>query len=334
MIVQDIKQRISKIKIFVSNKVTELINKLVIYNFPADYSDLNELQQPQGSFFLGTCQRTLVVDSTENMESREFLLKHREFTLLQEEGYEFLLQVICGLKSKLLGENEIVGQFKDGFEKYLDQEIRKPSVTQVLQKLFKDAKSIRTEYLNDIGQYSYAGVTKKLIKNRGNENRVLITGSGQLTEDLLKVLHRKFDLHILARNKKKVAKLKETYDFKIIKWEDFNESINFGSIVNTIGSNEPLFDQSFFKTFLLLNGQRSLFIDLGSPSCIDTPYDVGNGVIRLEDIFQMSEKLNAQKMDKIDLARDGIKKTSLRRWRIFTDKNLFHQEEINERASN
>jgi glutamyl-tRNA reductase len=311
-----------------------LINKLVIYNFPADYTDRTELNHPHGSFFLGTCQRTLVVDSTDTKESREFLVRYREFTLLQEEGYEFLLQVICGLKSKLLGENEIVGQFKDGFEKFLDQDVRNPSVTQVLQKLFKDAKSIRTEYLNDIGQYSYAGVTKKLIKNRGNENRVLITGSGQLTEDLLKVLHRKFDLHILARNKEKVISLKENYDFKVIHWEDFNESINFGSIVNTIGSNEVLFDESFFKTFLLLNGQRSLFIDLSSPSCISTPYEVGNGVIRLEDIFQMSENLNAQKMDKIDLARDGIKKTSLRRWRIFTDKNLFHQEEIHERAIN
>ena len=77
----------------------------------------------------------------------------------------------------------------------------------------------------------------------------LITGSGQLTEDLLKVLHRKFDLHLLARNKEKVSKLKEIYDFKVIDWEEFNESINFGSIVNTIGSNEVLFDQSFFKTF-------------------------------------------------------------------------------------
>jgi len=311
-----------------------LINKLVIYNFPADFSELAALGHPDGSFFLGTCQRTLVVDTTESIDSIEFYKSHKEFTLIQEKGYEFLLQVICGLKSKLLGENEIVGQFKEGFEKYLDQEVRNPNVTQVLQKLFKDAKGIRTEYLNDIGQYSYAGVTKKLIKNRGNENRILITGSGQLTEDLLKVLHRKFDLHILARNKEKVLKLKESYDFKIVDWNNFNESINFGSIVNTIGSDEVLFDESFFKTFLLLNGQKSLFIDLGSPSSIKTPYDVGNGVIRLEDIFQMSEKLNAQKMDKIEMARDGIKKASLRRWRIFTDKNLFNQEEINEQHSN
>ena len=146
-----------------------MINKLVIYNFPADYSDLNDLGHPKGSFFLGTCQRTLVVDSTENNESREFLLKHREFTLLQEEGYEFLLQVICGLKSKLLGENEIVGQFKDGFEKYLDQstslvtpnEAVARRVQSVIGTLDSQAGSVSSIYVYSTSEK--LGSLKKLI---------------------------------------------------------------------------------------------------------------------------------------------------------------------------
>ena len=93
-------------------------------------------------------------------------------------------------------------------------------------------------------------------------------------------------------------------------------------------NKEILFDELFFKSFLLLNGQKSLFIDLGSPSCISTPYDVANGVIRLSDIFEMSEKLNAQKLDKVDLAINGIKTLSNRRWKIFTDKNLFQSNDI------
>jgi glutamyl-tRNA reductase len=304
------------------------MNKLVIYNFPADFDQISPKNTPEGSFFLSTCQRTLVVDAPVSHQSSLFYTRFKEYTIFQDKGYQFLLEVICGLKSKLLGENEIVSQFKEGFEKYLDDETRNPLVTRVLQKLFKDAKTIRTEYLKDIGQYSYAGVTKKLITNRGNENKILLTGSGQLAEDLLKVLHRKFDLHLLARNTEKVKSLKEKYDFKIMPWEDFNEGINFGSIVNTVGNNqEVLFDEAFFKSFLLLNGQKSLFIDLGSPSCISTPYDVANGVIRLSDIFEMSEKLNAQKLDKVDLAICGIKTLSSRRWKIFTDKNLFQQNE-------
>ena len=311
------------------------MNKLVIYNFPADFEQISPENSPEGSFFLSTCQRTLVVDAPSGHQSSLFYTRFKKYTLSQGEGYQFLLEVICGLKSKLLGESEIVSQFKDGFERYLDNEHRNGLVTRVLQKLFKDAKTIRTEYLKDIGQYSYAGVTKKLIKNRGNENKILLTGSGQLAEDLLKVLHRKFDLHLLARNTQKVKKLKEKYDFKVVPWEEFNEGINFGSIVNTIGkSEEVLFDEAFFKSFLLLNGQKSLFIDLGSPSCISTPYDVANGVIRLTDIFEMSEKLNAQKLDKVDLAINGIKTLSTRRWKIFTDKNLFQANDIrNERIT-
>ena len=60
------------------------------------------------------------------------------------------MEVICGLKSRLLGETEIVSQFKDAFDKFLNQEIRDPIVTLTLQKLFKDAKEIRHHHLSDV----------------------------------------------------------------------------------------------------------------------------------------------------------------------------------------
>ena len=136
----------------------------------------------------------------------------------------------------------------------------------------------------------------------------------------------------MARNTEKVSDLKNSYDFKIIDWENFNETINFGSIVNTIGTNEILFNQDYFKSFLLLNGQKSLFIDLGSPSSISTPYDVANGVIRLDDIFQMSQSLNTKKMDKINNAKKEIILAAQRRWNIFVDQSLFPADELNEQT--
>ena len=308
------------------------MNKFVVYNFPADFDMVNKNNCPVGSFYLGTCQRTLIADVLDGKESLEFYLRHLPYALNQKDAYQFLLEVVCGIKSKLVGESEIVGQFKEGFEKYLESSARKSTITQIIQKLFKDGKSVRSKFLADIGQYSYAGVTKKLIKNRGNENKILIVGSGQLAEDLLKVLHRKYDLHLMARNTEKVSALKNLYDFKITSWENFNETINFGSIVNTIGTNEILFNQDYFKNFLLLNGQKSLFIDLGSPSSISTPYDVANGVIRLDDIFQMSQSLNTKKMDKINNAKKEIILAAQRRWNIFVDQSLFPADELNEQT--
>ena len=292
---------------------------LSVYNLPVDIIENEDQIRAQGHFILKTCQRTLVVTS----KTPEICLSLRSQmnSIIQgPEGYQFLMEVICGLKSRLLGETEIVSQFKEAFEKFLSQDVRDPIVTLTLQKLFKDAKEIRHNHLSDVGQYSYAGMTKKLITNRDHGPLILIVGSGQLAKDLLKVMSRKFNVHLLARNEEKVTELRESFEFKHLNWENFKEASQYQVIVNTVGSDETLFGQNFFKTWLLLHGHRGLFIDLGSPSCIDTNYDLTNGVIRLDDIFQMSDQLNEEKKEKIQEAQGGISELVIARWALLKKK--------------
>jgi len=125
---------------------------------------------------------------------------------------------------------------------------------------------------------------------------------------------------LLARNEDKVAELQKDFKFKTISWENFKEATQYQIVVNTVGSEETLFGPQFFRTWLLLHGHRGLFIDLGSPSCIDTSYDVTNGVIRLDDIFQMSDQLNEEKKEKIEEAQDGISKLVENRWMLLKKK--------------
>ena len=40
-------------------------------------------------------------------ESLEFYLKNLPYALNQKDAYQFLLEVVCGIKSKLVGESEI-----------------------------------------------------------------------------------------------------------------------------------------------------------------------------------------------------------------------------------
>ena len=101
------------------------MNKFVVYNFPADFDMVNKKNCPVGSFYLGTCQRTLIADVLDGKESLEFYLKNLPYALNQKDAYQFLLEVVCGIKSKLVGESEIVGQFKEGFEKYLESSAEK-----------------------------------------------------------------------------------------------------------------------------------------------------------------------------------------------------------------
>jgi glutamyl-tRNA reductase len=292
---------------------------LSVYNLPVDVIENEEQVKSQGHFILKTCQRTLVVTS-KTPEICLSLRSQMDNIIQGPHAYKFLMEVICGLKSRLLGENEIVSQFKEGFGKYLQQDVRDPVVTLTLQKLFKDAKKIRHDYLSNVGQYSYAGMTKKLITNRQHGPLILIIGSGQLAKDVLKVMNRKFNIHLLARNNEKVDELKDSFSFKHIEWKAFNESSQYQVIINTVGSENIIFGQSFFKTWLLLHGHKGLFIDLGSPSSIDTTYDVTNGVIRLDDIFQMSDQFNKEKKEKIQEAQSGISQLVTNRWDLLKRK--------------
>lgn len=67
-----------------------------------------------------------------------------------------------------------------------------------------------------------------------------------------------------------------------------------------------------FQSFLALNfietltQQMKLFIDLGSPSVIETNLTERDGVLRLEDIFRQSAKLNIEKMEKVNKAKNTI----------------------------
>lgn len=96
-----------------------------------------------------------------------------------QDAYRFLLEVACGLHSKMQGESEIFGQVKEGWKQFSEssREAAKP-LNRIMQYLFTDTKRIRTQYLHGLGGQSYAGAVQKLLGLKDSES-VLIVGAGQ-----------------------------------------------------------------------------------------------------------------------------------------------------------
>ena len=119
-----------------------MLKQLKLAHLPPQY-DVS-LENDGRYFILKTCQRTFVLGFHFN------LLNHKDFScsakiLLGEEAYQILLETICGLKSRLLGESEIVSQFKQAYGEYLKLPEKNPLVLDVLHKLFQDAKNVRSK---------------------------------------------------------------------------------------------------------------------------------------------------------------------------------------------
>ncbi len=289
-----------------------MLTSLKLWNFCSGTLQDEELKND--SFVLRTCQRTLVLAYDRHPFHQDQLPKHDLVT--GRDAYLFLLETICGLKSKLIGENEIVGQFKDAYKIYASSTLKDTKLLLILEKLFKDAKDIRTQYLIGISQKTYASLTRRHFQKL-HADHIVVVGSGALAEDLINQFKKKAQVSICARNTQKAHELAQTHSLNVIPWEDRHRLVDFPFIANTVGASTVLFDETFFT-----NWKRpvSLFVDLGSPSTIRTSLTQNEGVVRLEDIFNEGAIVEEQKREQISLARDAMVNISMRRMDLFAQK--------------
>lgn len=307
-----------------------MLKQLVLNNIPKNSKfDADQIKShiPESSFYMQTCQRTLVLSYEENplhKLSAENLID--EHTSLQgEEAYTFLLEIICGLKSKLIGENEIVGQFKTSYKEYVQNDFDS-RLLQILEKLFKDAKDIRSQYLIGLSQKTYASIARKKIVSEFGAKTVVILGSGQLAEDLINQFKKKINVILCARNSERVKELSTNHDLEVIAWNEREKLNDFPFIVNTIGAKEILIDQEHFE-LKDKNFSKHLLVDLGSPSIVQAKdRNLKNGYMSLDDIFKEGAIREEKKRKQVTLARLALNSIVEKRSMLFTQKALSAKE--------
>ncbi len=294
-----------------------MIDHLHVYNISIKTEEHANAYWPQslpGCFELKTCQRLLVVSNGPVASaSKPFLKKAQVYH--GPNGYHYLLEVLCGLQSQMLGENEIVSQFKTALHQYLEQPVRYRCVIIMLEKLLKDAKEIRTNYLSHVGKSSYAAVAKKIFGRQTLGKPVLIIGTGHLAQDLLQYFRKNHPLTLCARNKERLDDWHQKAPFETIPWLDTKRVMEFPLILNTVGVPQyKMFNQDFLSSWEKLHqgdGNRC-FIDFGSPSSIDMPSPMDH-FYRLQDLFTHGAILDSQKFEKIEQAKRDIEQISLKR---------------------
>ncbi len=289
-----------------------MLNALKLWNFSSGTLQNEELQT--NAFVLRTCQRTLV------LAFDIYPFHHTELPAHElvggQDAYLFLLETICGLKSKLIGENEI--EFKEAYKIYAASTLKDTKLMLVLEKLFKDSKDIRTQYLIGISQKTYASLTRRHLIQKAKAPHVVVIGSGSMAEDLINQFKKKAQVSICARNSEKVQELALTHSLNVIPWEERSTLVNEPFLANTIGTSAVLFDETFFEVWS--KQTHKLFVDLGSPSSIKTNLGHSEGVVRLDDIFNEGAIVETQKHAQIALAKAAMVSLTMKRQALFDEK--------------
>src|SRR5438128_5354015 len=126
-----------------------------------------------------------------------------------QDAYRFLLEVICGLNSPIVGETAVMGQFK---EFLLNAKFPKTSwgnfLGQLATNLMIDAKRVRARHMQGIGSQSYGSLVRHHVKGMP---AVAVLGAGKLAREILPWLIGKTKVRVFYRNWERAKDLLEIY---------------------------------------------------------------------------------------------------------------------------
>jgi glutamyl-tRNA reductase len=95
-------------------------------------------------------------------------------TLTGADAYALLLEVVCGLRSPLIGETEVQAQFKQFLAS--PTVAANPGLQRLGQRVLGDAKRIRYKHLQGFGAHSYGQLTARHLVG----DHLVVIGTGAL----------------------------------------------------------------------------------------------------------------------------------------------------------
>ena len=126
-----------------------------------------------------------------------------------QDAYRFLLEVICGLNSPIVGETAVMGQFKEFLlHARFPQTPWGTFLRELCTNLMIDAKRIRHAHLQGLGSQSYGSLVRQNVKGMP---AVAVLGSGKLAREILPWLIGKTKVHVFCRNLQRAENLLKEY---------------------------------------------------------------------------------------------------------------------------
>ncbi len=150
-----------------------------------------------------------------------------------QSAYQFLLQIICGLKSSLLGETEVMGQFK----LFMEQVGLENPFGKFIHHLWVDAKAVRNQYLKNFGSQSYASLARRWCKG---QNAVHVIGGGHLAQEINPWMMK--SVETLTSHVRSTEKAKEVLKGQVVSLSEPNQKLGGALIIAAPLSNQELLD--------------------------------------------------------------------------------------------
>ena len=218
------------------------------------------------------------------------------------EAYQFLLEVICGLHSPVLGETAVMGQFRKfragarfAFTPW-GRFLRK-----LTTDLLVDARRHRAQHLQDLGSQSYGSLVRKHVKGI---SRVALVGTGSLAQEILPWLIGKTEIRLFYRSWLHAKRLRDKYpqvQLNQFKMADAGWVEEASALVVAVPLNS-----AEIKQWLALQSVRlSLILDLRGNAASDA-LQSSLPVIKLPELFASLHEERERLKHRVVAAREAI----------------------------
>ena len=263
---------------------------------------LNGIEMP-------TCLRRILFlnahdnrDLIETVESSNLIPPNVEI-FRGRQAYAFLLEVICGLNSPIVGETAVMGQFK---EFLLNAKFPKTSwgnfLRQLATNLMIDAKRVRHNHLQGIGSQSYGSLVRQHVKGLPT---VAVLGSGKLAREILPWLIGKTKVRVFYRNWQHAKDLLQEYpEIELVQYSDGDNGWEQGEAGLVIAA--PLNADQVARWAQVQSASFTKCLDLRGEAASD-PIGLPTPVIKLNELFEALRTERERLAGHVEAARAEIK---------------------------
>ena len=256
-----------------------------------------------------TCLRRILILNVNESASTIAAIENGEMTLPTLEifrgpqAYQFLLEVICGLNSPIVGETAVMGQFK---EFLLGAKFPKNHwgsyLRQLATNLMMDAKRIRHNHLQGIGSQSYGSLVRQQVKGMSS---VAVLGAGKLAREILPWLIGKTKVRVFYRNYEHAKDLLETYpEIDLVKYSEADARWQQNEAALVIAA--PLDAEEVSRWTSVQSANFSKCLDLRGEAASD-PVSMNGDVIKLNELFEALRSERERLEVHVEAARSEIK---------------------------
>jgi len=200
-----------------------------------------------------------------------------------DEGLRHIFRVAAGLESMMIGEDQVLGQFKRAHRLALDAGCLDARLDFVLRRALSLGKKVRAQGLLGESNPGLADAAAEFIARNVGDLRgcnVVVVGSGNTAEEVVQLMHRRGAKLVVAARGPSGIELANRFEARSIALEDLGVLDNIDAIISCTSSSHPVvLRQTVDEIQRHRGGAQLIVVDLAVPRDVDAGVREISGVL-------------------------------------------------------